>query len=224
MMTTRTPGLWLVAVLFLLAVGCDATSNEWGCEADAKSLCAGEENRARQVKCLGARRAELSETCNETIENEIASAKARIYQRALGIVCMDDVEKYCSKIAAYADRETVANCLDEHRHDIAPLCNRKIRNKLHVRLGRDFEIACKSEVLTYCSDVPRTARPDDVRACLNESRDEISDFCRDMIDGKILSKRKQQEKDRREARLRKNAAMGQNPDTPEEYSPHEAEL
>lgn len=225
MTTTRGLQLWRVVwilALFLSAAGCGESSEDWECAADARALCPEQTQRPEMVTCLRAKQAKLSESCSERIATELEQGERDKSRRILGIACSEDVERFCDDMARYADREAVSTCLYERQDELMPDCRNKLRTKIHQRVGRLYDLACGNDIDEYCDDLDRNAAPPEVSACLDEHREAIADTCKDMIDGKILSKRKQQELDRKAARARKKAAMGTEP-TPDPSNAVEAE-
>jgi hypothetical protein len=208
MTTKKEPQLWrLMAILggFLIFAGCSSGTDDWECAEDAAKFCSEEDKPARLASCLQTYKPQLSPACSERLNRDYAEIARNKWKAALGLTCRDDVVKHCADIAPHSPREDVANCLDAKGSAVDPTCRSKIRTIMHIRVGHDYDLACRNQIIELCDHISRNAQVPEISACLNEQRDRIPQTCRDMIDGKVLSNREIQVRDQQAKYARKKA-------------------
>jgi hypothetical protein len=208
MTTTKEPKFWRVVTIigvFSLFAGCSSGSDDWECAEDAAKFCSEEDKPARVSRCLETFKPELRPACSERLNRDYAEKTRNKWKKVLGLACQDDVIKHCGDIAPHSPREDVANCLDAKGSAVDPICRSKIRTIMFIRVGRAYDIACRNEMIELCDHISRNAQVPEISACLNEQRDKIPQTCRDMIDGKVLSRREIQVRDQQAGYARKRA-------------------
>ena len=208
MTTKKEPKLWrFMTILGFISLfaGCSSGSDDWECAEDAAKFCSEEDKPAHVSRCLETYKPQLSSACSERLNRDYAEKAQNKWKKVLGLACQDDVIKHCGDIAPHSPREDVENCLDAKGSAVDPICRSKIRTIMFIRVGRAYDIACRNEMIELCDHISRNAQVPEISACLNEQRDKIPQTCRDMIDGKVLSRREIQVRDRQADYARKRA-------------------
>jgi cysteine rich repeat protein len=90
------------------------------CAADIAKFCAGVPTGGGRIQaCLAKHEKELSPECaarHANLEKEMGDIAAS---------CRDDISRLCSDVAPGGGR--IARCLEQHRSDLSPVCNDRLR-------------------------------------------------------------------------------------------------
>jgi|SRR5579862_2921954 len=88
--------------------------------------------------------------------------------------CRQDIQKFCPD--AKPGTGAFRDCLEQHKAELSPACQARI-NEAKSRIA-DWRKACGADVQKVCSDV---IGPRNMRRCLNEHTDQLSQSCRDQL-------------------------------------------
>ncbi len=81
----------------------------------------------REIACLYAHGDKLSNACERAFYDSAAKFQAAAAKiNAIGGACLNDMEKFCSKVAVGEGR--VMKCLQEHAAEITPACDLAVKD------------------------------------------------------------------------------------------------
>ena len=108
--------------VLMLATTVAAIAADPPCVAEVKKYCANEPAGVGMIQaCLKKHEADLSATCK---------AKVGDLQKEIGAIaatCQYDIMRFCDDVTPGGGR--VATCLQNHRDDLSPECNDRLKKK-----------------------------------------------------------------------------------------------